>query len=236
MSSKFIKPKTSAKEQKEPIPPGAVAIHRSFINGKPGRYDGLFVAVLSVEEIKDGDKVKHKYEVLEPRSNKTFKFEDAAPRHKLEIAVSKNKNLPPRTLPALRAVMLLNHLHHKPKSVIIQTDNEVVVQVRGDFEKLVKKLRKIFKSKGKDTSAGVLYQHDWKLRNFGLMSVIWNEHNDYMSVRFLSIPGLGVREVQPDPEEETKSEAAAKATAHHLESAKTVQADLIPENLDAVTL
>lgn len=217
----------------EAIPKGTVVMHHSTINGQPGRHDGKFVVIESIEDIIDGEDKRFKYSLFEPLSDVRFKCENAAPRHKLEVLVSKNKNLPPRTLPALMAVILMNRLGHKPKSVIIQTDTEVVVQVRGDFDHLVKRLKKTFKSKGKDESGGVLRVYAWKLRGLGLMNVYQNVNNDFMSVRFFSNPELGVRKKsEAEVEAELVSaDAAAKTTAQHLEAMKTMQAGVsIPAN------
>lgn len=110
-----------------------------------------------------------------------------------------NENIGPRTAPARRAVILMNRIKHRPKSVPIQTDNEVVVQVRGDFDDAVQKLKKIFKSKGKDTTVGNFRTYEWKLKGLGFMSVLQREPNTFMSVRFVNVPGLGIKE---EPEEE----------------------------------
>ena len=109
-------------------------------------------------------------------------------------------NLPPRTEPARKAAILMNKLKHRPKSIVIQSDTEVVIQVRGDFAALVKKLRKTFKSPGKDTSGGALYQHDWKLKGLGTLTAVHNTKNTWNTVRFVNIPGFGIKdEPEPDP-------------------------------------
>lgn len=108
-------------------------------------------------------------------------------------------NIGPRTEPARKAVILMNRLKHRPKSVIIQTHDEIVVQVRGEFEHLVKKLRKVFGSKGKDTTVNDFHTHDWKLKGLGLMNVYWRESNSFCSVRFKNIPFFLIKE-EPEPE------------------------------------
>ena len=141
------------------------------------------------------------------------------------------------------AVILMNRLGHKPKSVIIQTDTEVVVQVRGDFDRLVKRLKKVFKSKGKDESGGVMRIYAWKLRGLGLMNVYQKTGNDFMSVRFLNNPELGVRK-KTEAEitaEVDAAEAEAKATAQHLEATKNqpttaIVTDAVSDDLESIDI
>jgi hypothetical protein len=143
-------------------------------------------------------------------------------------------NVGPRTEPALRAVILMNRLKHRPKSVIIQTDNEIVVQVRGEFDHLVKKLKKTFKNKGKDESGGVLRVHAWKLRGLGLMNVYHSEKNDYMSVRFLHKPELGIR--RPKEEDILGPSEAERATMAASANVPQSSKDEVPDDLDLVLL
>jgi len=123
-----------------------------------------------------------------------------------------NENIGPRTEPARRSVILMNRLKHRPKSVPIQNENEVVIQVRGEFDVLVKKLSKTFKNKGTDSSVGIIHQHDWKLRDLGRMTVIYNERNTWNSVRFVNIPGLGVR-IPKEPEEVSSTNSKPNSTS-----------------------
>lgn len=158
----------------------------------------------------------------------------------------KQQNVGPRTEPARRAAVLMNRLKHRPKSIPIQTNNEVVIQVRGDFDHLVKKLKKVFKSKGKDASLGGLQEHDWRLKGLGFMYVYRREGNPFNSVRFIDVPGLGIREKE-EPESESETATAtvqdtttAKAKHGSEESTKKALEKLgvsdDEEDLDAVLL
>lgn len=109
------------------------------------------------------------------------------------------ENLPPRTKEARKAVILMNKLKHRPKSVIIQTKDEVVIQVRGDFAALVKKLGKVFGAKGKDSSIGGYKQHDWKFKGLGFITVIRRSGFNFQSVRFLNLPDFGIKHVEEEP-------------------------------------
>jgi hypothetical protein len=152
----------------------------------------------------------------------------------------KEQNVGPRTEPARRAAILMNRIKHRPKSIPIQTENEVVIQVRGDFDLLVKKLRKVFKSKGKDTSLGGLREHDWKLKGLGFMHVYWREGNAFNSVRFINVPGLGIKEEPEETSDPTLDIIATEAKNAAKEGLKKtfeilgIQPD--EEDLDAVIL
>lgn len=142
------------------------------------------------------------------------------------------ENIGPRTPAARKAVVLMNRIGHRPKSVIIQNDTEVVVQVRGNFESMVKKLKKIFKSKGKDESAGAFEQHSWKLRGMGLMNVYHREGNTFNSVRFYNVPDLGIK----IKEEVVEADEAAKKATEQLATSKEVVPEPVQEDLDAILI
>lgn len=141
-----------------------------------------------------------------------------------------NLNVGPRTPAARRAVILMNRIKHRPKSVPIQTDTEIVVQVRGEFDHIVKKLKKVFKSKGKDTTTGNFRTHEWKLKGLGFLSVLHRDPNPFSSVRFVNVPGLGIKQV---PEEQDEAAEAAKKATEALATSAVPQSE---EDLDAVLL
>ncbi len=224
---------------KELIPAGRIVRYESLRGGVPsGKHHGHLCEVRKAEEVKEDPKdpenkrMKRLYELFDTTTNSVFSFEESPPRHKVSVLEAGKGNFPPRTLPALRAVVLMNRLGHRPKSVIIQTPNEVVVQVRGDFDRAVKRLKKVFKSKGTDEGSGAMRLHSWKLRGMGLMSVIERSGNSYMSVRFLWMPELGVRQKKP-AEIEAEAEAAKAAeivTLQHQQGVKVAEDDL--ESID----
>lgn len=142
-----------------------------------------------------------------------------------------NENVGPRTKAATKVVILMNRLKHRPKSVPIQTDNEVVVQVRGDFDHLVSKLKKVFKSKGKDSSIGNFKEHDWKLKGLGFMYVYQREGNNFNSVRFVNVPGYGIKE---EPEEEDPPTPVQQPVA--AQPTPPAPTPPVEEDLDAILL
>lgn len=144
-----------------------------------------------------------------------------------------NENIGPRTPAARKVVVLMNRFGHVPKTVVFQTDNEVVVQVRGDFDHLVAKLKKLFKSKGKDETSGAFHSHTWKLRGMGFMSVHRQEANSFNSVRFLNVPGLGIKVKE---EEEIKLTEAEKATAALTMTNTEIATTAVDDELETINL
>lgn len=231
--------------EKELIPAKRIVLYESVRMGMPsGKHSGHLCEVRKSEEVKEKvgskEKVRHLYELYDPFTDSTFKFEHTPPRHKLSVQEGKNGNMPPRTLPALRGVVLMNYLRHRPKSVTIQTDTEVVIQVRGDYERLVKKLKKLFKSKGVGEVEGVMSSHVWKLRALGVMTLLQNERNDYMTIRFENDPELGVRRKKETETEVATSAAVAQAVIDKMSkpprTTKVVDPTEVGDDLESIVM